>query len=115
MKYLWHWLSLLTLALYLNVAQQVTPPAPARRTPSKKGLVLTWVGHLPHPTKEALHGLFDPLTWCFDILFQRITDNGIEYTHLRQQSNMIRDSYIISKPGEEIRPPFIPSRRIAST
>jgi hypothetical protein len=24
-----------------------------------------WVGHLAHPTKEALHGLSDPLTLVF--------------------------------------------------
>jgi hypothetical protein len=47
------------------VAEQLTLSAPARRTPSKKGLVLTWADHLPRPTKEALHGLFDPLTLAF--------------------------------------------------
>jgi hypothetical protein len=65
MKYLWHWSSLLTRVLCHNVAQQLTPSAPARRTPSKKGLILAWAGHLPHPTKETLHGLSDPLTLAF--------------------------------------------------
>jgi hypothetical protein len=65
MKYISHWSSLLTRALWLDVAHQLTPSAPARRTPSKKGLILAWAGHLPCPTKEALHGLFDPLTLPF--------------------------------------------------
>jgi hypothetical protein len=56
---------MLTRALYLDVAQQLTPSAPARRTPSKKGHILAWVGHLPHPTQEALHSLSDPLTLAF--------------------------------------------------
>jgi hypothetical protein len=50
MRYLWHWSSLLTRALCLNVAQKLTPSAPATRTPSKKCLILAWAGHLPHPT-----------------------------------------------------------------
>jgi hypothetical protein len=65
MKYLWHWSSMLTRALWLIMAQQLTSSAPARRTPSKKGLVLAWAGHLPHPTNEAFHGLSDPLTLVF--------------------------------------------------
>jgi hypothetical protein len=34
MKYLWHWSSLLTQALCLDVAQELTPSAPARSAPS---------------------------------------------------------------------------------
>jgi hypothetical protein len=55
------------------VAQQLTPSAAARGTPSKKGLALACVGHLTRPTKKAFHDLSDPLPWHFDILFQRIS------------------------------------------
>jgi hypothetical protein len=51
--------------LCLNVFQQLTPSSPARRTPSKKGIVLAWVDHLPCATKEALHDQFDPPTLDF--------------------------------------------------
>jgi hypothetical protein len=47
------------------VSQQLSSSAPARRTLSKKGLVLASADHLPRTTKEALHGLFDPLTLAF--------------------------------------------------
>jgi hypothetical protein len=56
---------MLTRVLCLDVAQQLTPSVSARRTLSKKGLILTWVDHLFHPTKEALRGLSDPLTLVF--------------------------------------------------
>jgi hypothetical protein len=62
MSYQLHWSSLLTQALWLNVSQQLTLSTPARRTPSKKDIVLTWADHLPHTTKEDLHDLFNPLT-----------------------------------------------------
>jgi hypothetical protein len=55
----------LSQALWLNVAHQLTPWAPTRRTPSKKGLILTWVGYLPQPSKEALHGLSVTLALAF--------------------------------------------------
>jgi hypothetical protein len=55
----------LTRALWPEMAHQLTLFAPARRTPSKKGLVLMWAGHLPHPTKEPLHSLSDHLTLAF--------------------------------------------------
>jgi hypothetical protein len=47
MTYLWHCWSSLTLALWLDVSQQLTLSAPARRTPSKKGLDLARADHLP--------------------------------------------------------------------
>jgi hypothetical protein len=47
------------------VSQQLTPSAPARRTPSKKALVLAWVDHLPRISKEALHDQFDTHTMMF--------------------------------------------------
>jgi hypothetical protein len=65
MKYLRLWSSLLTRALCLDVAQQLTPSAAARRTPSKKGLALAWADHLTRPTKKALQSLSDPLTLVF--------------------------------------------------
>jgi hypothetical protein len=55
----------LTRDPWLDVAHQLTPSAPTRRTPSKKGLILAWAGHLPRPTKEALHGLSDPHALAF--------------------------------------------------
>jgi hypothetical protein len=65
MKYLSYWSSLLTRALCPNVSQSLTLSAPTGGTPSKKGLVLTWAGHIPRSTKEALHDLSDPLTLAF--------------------------------------------------
>jgi hypothetical protein len=56
---------MLTRALCLDVAQQLTSSALARRTPVKKGLVLMWAGHPPHPTMETLYGLSNPLTLAF--------------------------------------------------
>jgi hypothetical protein len=47
------------------MSRQLTLSAPARRTLSKKGLVLVWADHLPHATKESLYNLFDPLTLAF--------------------------------------------------
>jgi hypothetical protein len=65
MAYLSHYSSLLNRVLWLNMSQQLTPFAPARRTPSKKGLILAWMYRLPRTTKDALHDLFDPLTLAF--------------------------------------------------
>jgi hypothetical protein len=62
---------MLTRVLCLDVAQQLTPSVSARRTLSKKGLILTWADHLFRPTKEALRGLSDPLTLVFQHLVSK--------------------------------------------
>jgi hypothetical protein len=60
-------INLLTLCPHLNVSQQQTLFAHARRTPSKKGLV-TWtdqvLDQVPLTTKKPFHGLFDPLAFA---------------------------------------------------
>jgi hypothetical protein len=54
------------------VAQQLTPSALARRTPSKKGLILEWVGHLPHPTKEIRPHIYFTSSHHFHLIARRL-------------------------------------------